>query len=111
MEDILKEIPFADVYVDDVIIGSTGATRQEALGDHFKHLCQVLDKFEELKLVPRLGKSSFFVPEVEFCGQNLSGGKKRPSPGKLKAIQGWDKPKTLKKLRGFLESVTTMDRM
>ena len=40
---------------------------------------------EKEKLVARLRKSSFFVPEVEFCGQILCGGKKRPSPGKLKS--------------------------
>ena len=102
MEEMLKDFPFADVYVDDVIIGSSAATRQEALENHYKHVCQVLEKFEEEKLVARLGKSSFFVPEVEFCGQILCGGKKRPSPGKLKAIQDWEMPKTLKELRGFL---------
>ena len=101
-EEMLKDFPFADVYVDDVIIGSTGATRQEALENYYKHVCQVLGKFEEMNLVARLGKSSFFISEVEFCGQILSGGKKRPSPGKLKAIQEWEMPKTLKELRGFL---------
>ena len=55
-----------------------------------------------MKLVARLGKSSFVVPEVEFCGQILCGGKKRPSPEKLKAIQDWELPQTLKELRGFL---------
>ena len=42
MEEMLKHLPFANVYVDDVIIGSTGATREEALENHFKHVCKVL---------------------------------------------------------------------
>ena len=102
MEELLNDFPFADVYVDDLIISSTGATRQGALQNHSKHVCQVLEKFEEMNFIARFGKSSFFVPEVEFCGQILCGEKKRPSPGNLKAIQDSEMPKTLMELHRFL---------
>ena len=31
MEYVLRDIPFADPYIDDVIIGSTGNTKKEAI--------------------------------------------------------------------------------
>ena len=43
-----------------------------------------------------------FVGEVEFCGHILKEGQRFPSPGKLKALQKWELPKTLTELRGFL---------
>ena len=39
---------------------------------------------------------------VEFCGQVLENGMRRPKPGKLAAIQHWELPQTIKELRGFL---------
>jgi len=43
-----------------------------------------------------------FVKEVEFCGHILGGGKRRPSPGKMLALEKWEAPKTVTALRGFL---------
>ena len=47
-------------------------------------------------------KANFFVPEVEFCGQILGYGSRRPAPGKLMAIEKWEVPKTITALRAFL---------
>ena len=102
MEWVLRDLPFADVYVDDVIIGSTGTTEQEMLASHTRHVEQVLELFAQHQLVAKLSKASFFSSSVEFCGQILEGGKRRPQPGKLDAIQRWELPQTLTGLRGFL---------
>ena len=99
---VLKDLPFADVYVNDVIIGSTGATEQEMLANHARHVEQVLELFAQHNLVAKLSKASFFSSSVEFCGQILEGGRRRPQPGKLDAIQHWELPQTLTGLRGFL---------
>jgi len=40
--------------------------------------------------------------EVEFCGHVLREGRRSPAPGKLRAIQKWEAPKTISQLRGFL---------
>ena len=47
-------------------------------------------------------KSAFFVEEVEFCGQILGHGIRRPAPGKLQAIEKWEVPTTITALRAFL---------
>ena len=102
MEWVLKDLPFADVYVDDVIIGSTGVDEQDMLANHARHVEQVLELFAKHDLVAKLSKASFFSRSVEFCGQILEGGRRRPQPGKLDAIQRWELPQTLTELRGFL---------
>ena len=101
MEWVLKDLPYADVYVI-VNIGSTGETEQELLSNHAKHLDEVLGLFARHNLVAKPSKASFFSRSVEFCGQILEGGRRRPQPGKLDAIQRWELPTTLTGLRGFL---------
>ena len=78
MEWVLKGLPFADVYVDDVIIRSTEETEQELLENHAKHLDEVLDVFARHNFVAKLSKASFFFHSVEFCGRILENGRRRP---------------------------------
>ena len=42
------------------------------------------------------------MQELEFCGQLLSNGTRRPILGKLMAIQKWEAPRNVTELRGFL---------
>ena len=39
---------------------------------------------------------------MEFCGNILGGSARRPSPGKLRAIEKWEVPRTVTALRAFL---------
>jgi len=87
MEWVLKDIDFADPYIDDVIIGSTGATMEEAIENHGKDLERVLKRLVEVDIVVSTKKMQLFMKEVEFCGHILSEGKRRPAPGKLMALQ------------------------
>ena len=102
MEWILKDFDFADPFVDDVIISSTGKTFEDAVKNHSEHLMQVLERFREFQLVSDFAKAQLFVDEVEFCGHILGQGKRRPSPGKLTALKKWMLPKTITELRSFL---------
>ena len=43
MEEVLGGLDFADAYVDDVIVGSTGNSEEELLRNHDKDLRLVLD--------------------------------------------------------------------
>ncbi len=47
-------------------------------------------------------KLRLLLREVKFCGRVLGGGKRRPAPGKLMAVEKWEPPKTVTALRGFL---------
>ena len=63
---------------------------------------RVMEQLREHRLVADRKKCQFFVKEVEFCGHVLGGGKRRPAPGKLLALEKWEVPKTVTALRGFL---------
>ena len=93
----------ADPYVDDIIIGTMWQGGEEAtLRAHDEDVRRVMDQLKVHKLVADIKKCRFFVTEVEFCGHILGGGKRRPAPGKLMALEKWEAPKTVTALRGFL---------
>ena len=102
MEWVLRDHPNADPYVDDIIIGSTGDTEEELLANHEADIRGVLETLRENCLVADWEKARLFMREVEFCGHILREGRRGPAPGKLLSIQGWELPKTVTALRGFL---------
>ena len=102
MEWVRREIENADPYVDDIIIGSTGATWEEVLVNHQKDVRRVLDTLKEHILIVDPRKANMFMKEVEFCSHILREGRRSPSPGKLLSIQKWELPITITELRGFL---------
>ena len=102
MEWVLQNHETADPYVDDIIIGYTGDTEEELLENHERDVRAVLTTLAEQKLVADWEKVKLFMKEVEFCGHVLRQGRRGPAPGKLLSIQGWELPKTVTQLRGFL---------
>ena len=102
MENVFRNLDFVDVYIDDVIIGSTGNSPQELLENHQRDLHKALLTLQENNLVADYKKARLFVEEVEFCGHIIKDGQRFPSPGKLLPIKNWELPTKLTKLRGFL---------
>ena len=109
MEDVLftahPELrAFVSVYIDDIIIATEGGglTEAELVALHEKQLNQVLDILDANQLICGPKKGKLFLKSVEFCGSLLENGTRRPSPGKLVAIQKWKRPETITELRGFL---------
>ena len=102
MDDRLQPVKdIADPYVDDIIIGTLVEEGEDLLAAHDRDVRRVLDLMKMDKLVADIGKCEFFVEEVGFCGHILGGGKRRPAPGKLMAIEKWERPKTITELRAF----------
>ena len=102
MEWSLRELPQVDPYLDDILIGSSGATPEELVANHLRDVLQVMARLHELSFVCSPEKSKFFQREVEFCGHILRDGLRSPSPGKLLPIQKWEVPTTVTALRSFL---------
>ena len=71
MEWVLRDLENADPYVDDIIIGSTGANMDEIVANHEKDVRAVLDVLREHKLIVDPKKANMFMGEVEFCGHIL----------------------------------------
>ena len=102
MEWVLKGLEGVNVYMDDVIVGTSGDTFEEILENHSQALRAVLDRLKESELRVDPRKAKMFVEEVEFCGHVMREGRRWPSPGKLLSIQKWPCPQTVTQLRGFL---------
>ena len=102
-EHVLQPVAdVADPYFDDIIVGSSGDTYEAAVHAHDKDLRRTLDCLAKHRMVADPAKCRFFVEEVEFCGHILRGGTRRPSPGKLLAVQRWELHPTVTALRAFL---------
>ena len=71
MDHVLQGLDCADVYIDDIIIGSSGATEEELLANHDRDVRAVLDRPRKEELVASVSKTDFFVRSVEFCGHVL----------------------------------------
>ena len=102
MEWILEDFPFADPYVDDIIISTKADTYEDAVKQHAIDLHKVLTKLREMKLVADLSKAKLFVDYAEFCGHIIGQGTRRPGEKKLECLEKWKKPETVTELRSFL---------
>ena len=98
MEWILRDHPHADPYIDDIIIGSTGENMEECIINHERDLRAVLVDLATHKIFVDPRKAKLFMEEVEFCGHVLRAGRRSPAPGKLRAIQKWEQPRSITQL-------------
>ena len=105
MEDLLGPVgDCADPFVDDIIIesGTEDMTEDELIEAHEKDLRRVLSELDKQNMVCKPTKASLFVKEVEFAGNVVGHGQRRPMPGKLPSLHHWEKPQTISELRSFM---------
>ena len=82
MTGVLKDLPFAMAYLDDIIIYSS--TPEE----HLQHIKTVFEKLRHAKLSMKLSKCHFFAREIKYLGHILGMEGIRPVPAKTEAHQG-----------------------
>ena len=102
MDDLLQGLGCADVYIDDIIIGSSGDTEEELLANHDREVRAVLDGLRKQDLVAWVSKTDLFARLAEFCGHVLENGTRRPAAGKMLALERWEKAENVQELRAFL---------
>jgi len=103
LDEVLRPVKdTAIAYIDDILVGTRVEEGEDLLEKHDRDLRRVMEVLKEKQLVVDKGKCHLFVREVEFCGQLLSNGTRRPMPGKLMAIEKWEAPRNVTELRGFL---------
>ena len=88
---MIGEICF--VYLDDVIIFS------ENEEEHLKH---VAVRLKQANLKVKLSKCQFAVRTIEYLSHIIENGTISPNPAKVAHVRNMLKPKTIKKLKGFL---------
>ena len=62
----------------------------------------MLDLLVRHRLTGSSDKATVAVSEVVFAGQVAGNGQWKPIPGKVAAIEHWEKPKTVSELRAYL---------
>ena len=96
MTGVLKDLPFAMAYLDDIIIYSS--TPEE----HLQHIKTVFEKLRHAKLSMKLSKCHFFTKEIQYLGHILGMEGIRPVPAKTEAIKAMHPPVNPKQVRAFL---------
>ena len=74
MDHVLQGLDCRDIYIDDIVIGSSGDTEEELLANHDRDVRAVLDRLRKEELVASVIKTDFLVRSVEFCGHVLENG-------------------------------------
>ena len=96
IDQVLRDLHFCYVYIDDVLIASTNAE------EHKQHLQLVLNRFQEYGVIINPSKCQFGVTQLNFLGHSVNSQGICPLPEKVQAIQDFPQPKNQRKLREFL---------
>ena len=96
MTGVLKDLPFAMAYLDDIIIYSS--TPEE----HLQHIRTVFKKLRHAKLSMKLSKCHFFTKEIQYLRHILGTEGIRPVPAKTEAIKTMHPPVNPKQVCAFL---------
>ena len=99
MTGVLKDLPFAMAYLDDIIIYSS--TPKE----HLEHIRTVFEKLRDAKLSMKLSKCHFFAKEIQYLGHILGKEGIKPVPAKTEAIRVMHPPVNPEQVHTFLRLV------
>ncbi|KAL2017202.1 hypothetical protein VTK56DRAFT_2409 [Thermocarpiscus australiensis] len=89
---------FCSAYMDDVLIYSDGS-----LSDHRKKVKMVMRRLQEAGLQVDIDKCDFEAKSVKYLGFIVEAGKGiRVDPEKIRAVEQWERPKSVKGVRGFI---------
>ncbi|GBM69552.1 Transposon Ty3-G Gag-Pol polyprotein [Araneus ventricosus] len=95
MYEIVGDLDYCFVYLDDALIASTDES-------DLKHLDEVSRRSQKYGLVVNTEKCVFGQLSVKFLGYLISEKAIEPLPDRVKAINEFQQPKTIKDLRRFL---------
>lgn len=88
--------PHAFAYLDDIVVVS------QTFDEHLKLLKEIFSKLREAGLKINPEKCHFCRKELKYLGHIVSNRGIQTDPEKVKAIQDFPRPKTLRQVRGFL---------
>jgi len=96
MNMVLGHLDFVIVYLDDITIFSS------TLEQHFRHIKIVLDTLLKHGLKANKEKCSFFKKEIFLLGYVVSENRVAMNPDKVKAVENFKAPKSVKELQIIL---------
>ena len=96
IDQVLRGLPFAYAYIDDVLIASTSPE------EHYHHLTLLFDRLKDYGVIINPVKCVLGVQSLEFLGHKVDTDGISPLPDKVQAIQDLPPPNSLRKIREFL---------
>jgi predicted aspartyl protease len=96
INDAIADLPFAVVYLDDILIFSRSPE------EHVKHVEIVLKRLRENHFALKMKKCEFFKSQIPYLGHIISKDGITPDPKKLSAVQSWPTPNSVLDVRSFL---------
>ena len=93
---VIKGLPFAFGYLDDVLIHSPD------IETHLQHIRIFFQRLREADLKLKNSKCNYFKTHVQYLGHLVSGKGIRPLPEKLDSIKRTPAPTTPKEIKQFL---------
>jgi cleavage and polyadenylation specificity factor subunit 1 len=104
MDGVLRDIPFAFVYLDDILIASKSEE------EHQQHLRYIFSLLSANGLVVNRDKCVFGVTEIDFLGHRVTTTGIRPMPDRVTAIQNYPVPTNKASLQRFLGMINFYHR-
>ena len=86
MDSVLRGIPFASAYLDDILVYSPN------IESHKDHLCQVLSCLQMAGLILCGKKCCIGISKVSYLGHIFSTSRIQPDTNKVHAVQAWPTP-------------------
>jgi hypothetical protein len=99
MSAILKDLPFARVYIDDIVIFS------EDEGTHYRHILEVFSRLQQMGLRINKKKCHFFCKEILYLGTRINAEGIKPDSEKIQPILDFPTPTSKKKVQEFMGMV------
>ena len=96
MDQVIRGLPFANAYLDDLVIFSN--TWEE----HLAHLRRVLERLMAANLTIKMKKCQFGMQECTYLGHTIGNGTTRPEQKKVETIVNYPVPKTKSAVRTYL---------
>ncbi len=96
METILEGLPFAKVYIDDILVHS------KTFEEHLVHLEEVFKRLREANLKIKPSKCLFGSNQTTFLGYDINIQGIKPNNEKIKAMLNYPAPKNQKQVKRFL---------
>ena len=93
---VIKGLPFAFEYLDDVLIHSPD------IETHLQHMRIFFQRLREADIKLKDSKCNYFMTHVQYLGHLVSGKGIRPLPEKLVSIKKMPAPTTPKEIKQFL---------
>ncbi|GFY53528.1 gag pol polyprotein [Trichonephila inaurata madagascariensis] len=93
LHSVLRGLDFCFSYIDDIFV----ASKDEA--QHISNLKQVFQRLQDAGFVIKIMKCQYLQTEVDFLGHHISVNGIEPSKERIKVMEDFKFPETVKDLR------------